>query len=358
MPTPLRPTLDRTFYTQRHMLGFLFLIVGFGLLFALYQMFDRLQTLRVEATQYAPVAVEMPTYTATFPGNWAYFTRKDDLLTMNATEDPTSAMIVMNATTSMVDRYRYRALDTNPAFVVRQLAKAYTTVFGEDKTFDVLGIESVPFLPGVPSIRVWFTINNPYRHGRACLFYVDNTQYLFWGLLGDGDPEGHTIDRFLNGSSGVVTLPNTQRDVYERPVIHSGTITYAESRAASEDAERELALARTHATRVEQFAGSDDSDLVAALKHYRRAIHLLASIRREDVIVGTDEADRFIRLEALRDEQVEDWFNDLESAQKMGDLATAYKKATELASRLTLEGEADECLRVQAILRTLPKVEE
>ncbi len=353
MPTPLRPTLDRTFYTQRHILSFLFLIVGFGLLLALYQMVGRLQSLQAEATQSASVTVEMPAYTATFPGEWAYFTRKDDLLTMHATEDPTSAIIVMNATTSTADRYRYRALDTNPAFAVRQLTKAYTTLFGEDKTFDVLGIESVPFLPGVPSIRVWFTTDQPYRQGRACIFYVDNTQYLFWGILGDGDPEGHTIERFLNGSSGAVTVTNTQHDVYERPVIHSGTITYAESRAASENAERELILARTHANRVELTNG-DDSDLVPALEHYRKAIRLLASIRREDVIIGSDEAERFIQLETLRRKQVQDWFNALEGAQKMGDWVTARQKATELLNRLTLEGEADDRLRVQAILRTLP----
>ncbi len=353
MPTPsLRPTLDRTLYTQRHAIGVALLIGGFLLLLALYQMVDRLQALRQEAARFAQTEVVMPAFRATLPGAWHHYTKFGDALVLHATEDETGAFAMLRATT--LPAFRFRALDTNPAFVARKLAKVYATFFGKDETFDILGVESVPFLPRVPAVRVWFTLNNPYRQGRATLFYLEDTQYLFWGIRGEGDPEGAELARFLSGSSGAVVLPGT-RDRYARPVIHSGKITYAESREASEAAERELVLAQAYADRIGILKGREAVDVVPALMHFRKAVQLLASVRREDSLLSSDLPERFVRLAQQRETQVVAWFDQLERAQKMGDLVAVRAQATEIVNGATLEGEAEYRLRAQMILRDLPE---
>ncbi len=350
----LRPVLDRTFYTQRHVLGLGFLLGGFALLLGLYHLVGVWQALRAEAARSAAVAVQMPCYQAALPEGWAYYTRRGDSLTLVARESEGGALLALDAVVSGEDRYRYRALDTNPAFVVRKLAKSYAAHFGVERTFDILGIDSVPFLPGIPSVRFWFSVDNPSRQGRACLFYVDNTQYLFWGLMGEGDPDGRVLERYLSGSSGAVVLPESSGDRYARPVIHSGKITYAQSRAASEEAERELAQAQAHAARIKLAGSAHAMDLVPALDHFRKAVRLLSSIRREDRIVRTEVEARFAELEALRRRQVKGWFDAVDCALAMRDIEAARAQLEQLIASLILEGEADDRLRAQLLLGHLP----
>lgn len=356
MPSPFpRPTLDRTLHTQRHAIGLALLVGGFLALLLLYGMWGRLRDLRAEAVRPAETEVAMAGFTARVPGDWAAYSRLgDSLLVMQASAEPGAAVAALGVTRAPA--YRFRALDTNPAFAVRQLARAYAAAFGTDEAFDVLGVETAPYLPGVPSVRVWFTVGNPRREGRARLFHLDDAQYLFWGLAGVGDPAGRTLDRLLSGNSGAVTVPDV-RDAFERPVIHSGRIAHTESRAASEAAARELALADAHAVRAEAVEGAEAADLVPALGHYRKAVRLLASVRRETSLVGTEEAARFDRLAERRRAQVRAWFDLLERAQRMGDTAAARAQAQAILRDATLEGEAEDRLRARAILRALPEPE-
>ena len=344
MAKPDRPTLPFTLRGQRRLIAGALLVAAFLLLLLVYLQWGRVRDLLAELGRPLPYTLVDDRLTVSpDPAAWgAFATIGDDrptrFLLLREHADGTGALVVLQ--TTRAPDLAARALDLSPAVLAAKLTASHADL-GHAQTVRLLGVEARPHAAGVVAAHFFFDAGDD--HGEGILFYVDDVEYLFWGHRGgDGSP---ALAPFFAPVGGAVTLPEGLRDAFDRPVVDSNALTFAETRAVAEEAERERAAARTAAARDE---------LVPALGHYRKALRLLSSIREEDLLLDSPEADRFRALADDRRRQVDAWFARLDRAVGMGDVEAARAQAGFIRDNATLEGEAPDRLRAEAVLRALP----
>ena len=345
MAKPDRPTLPFTLHGQRRLIVGALLVAAFLLALLIYLQWGRVRDLRAELAQPLPYTLVDDRFTVSPDPAWgAYATiggddRPTRLLVFSERPDGSGATVVLQ--TTRAPALAARALDLSPAVLATKLTASHTAAIGRAQPVRLLGVETRPHAAGVVAAHFFFDAEDD--HGEGILFYVDDVEYLFWGHRGgEGSP---ALAPFFAAVGGAVTLPEGLRDTFARPVIDSNALTFAQARAVAEEAERERAAARTAA---------DRADLVPALDHYRKALRLLSSIREEDLLLDSPEADRFQALAEDRRRQVDDWFDRLDRALGMGDTEAAHEQAAFIRDNATLEGEAPDRLRAEATLRALP----
>ncbi|MEG1552515.1 MAG: hypothetical protein RR417_03080 [Kiritimatiellia bacterium] len=345
----VKPALDRTLYTQRHAIYVALLLAAFVLVLTLYMAYGRLRTLQQEAGTPAETQVKMPLYGAYVPGGWEGYVRSEHTLHMMRRVETASAHLLL--CTDANPAYAYRALDVNPAFVARHLAHQYETVFHSEVAIDLHGTEIIPCRPGVPAVHFFFRVANK-MNGEGLLFYVKDVEFLVWGIAPLGETDGMAeIKQFLRNIFATMILPEV-RELFSRPVIHSGRITYEQGHEVCAAAGKELTLARQHASRCEV---APEGNLVPALTHYGEALSLLSSVRQEDDFLGSQEFSRFERLTARRLAQIREWFLLLEKCTELRDIKGARKQAQFILDHATLDDEVMDRRRAHEILRSLPE---
>ncbi len=343
MAKPDRPTLPFTLHGQRRLIAGVLLVAAFLLALLIYLQWGHIRDLRAELAQPLPYTLVSDRLTVSPDPAWgAFATIGDDrptrFLLFTEHPDGTGALAVLQTTRD--PGLAARALDLSPAVLATKLTASHAAI-GRSQPVRLLGVETRPHAAGVVAAHFFFDAEDD--HGEGILFYVDDVEYLFWGHRGgEGSP---ALAPFFAAVGGAVTLPEGLRDDFARPVIDSNALTFEQTRAIAEEAERERAAARTAA---------DRADLVPALVHYRKALSLLSSIREEDILLDSPEADRFQALAEERRRQVDDWFAKLDRAHGMGDTEAARTQAAFIRDNATLEGEAPDRLRAEAILRALP----
>ena len=344
MAKPDRPTLPFALHGQRRLIAGALLVAAFLLLLLVYLQWGRVRDLLAELGRPLPYTLADDRLTVSPDPAWgAFATIGDDrptrFLLLREHADGTGALVVLQTTRD--PDLAARALDLSPAVLASKLTASHAAVLGRAQPVRLLGVETRPHAAGVVAAHFFFDADDD--HGEGILFYVDDVEYLFWGHRGgDGSP---ALAPFFASVGGAVSLPEGLRDAFDRPVVDSNALTFAETRAVAEEAERERAAARTAAARDE---------LVPALGHYRKALRLLSSIREEDLLLDSPEADRFRALADDRRRQVDAWFARLDRAVGMGDVEAARRQAAFIRDNATLAGEAPDRLRAEAALRALP----
>lgn len=343
MAKPERPTLPFTLHGQRHLIGCALLVAAFLFALALYLQWGRVRDLRATLATPLPSTLANDLLSVTPAPAWgAYaFVKGGDTQAILLRERPEGPGAVVVLQALRAPELAVRALDVSPAVLAVKLTASYAAVLGKETSVKLLGSETRPHRSGVTAAHFFFDAED--EHGEGIFFYVGDVEYLFWGLR--GGPGSPSLAPFLAAVGGAVSLPETLRDDFARPVIDSNTFTFAHTHAVAQEAQRERAAAR---------AAADRHDLVPALTHYRKALRLLASIRQEDVLLADPEAERFRALAADRRRQLDDWFARLDRARGMGDVEATRAQATFIRDNATLEGEAADRLRAEAILRALP----
>ena len=344
MAKPDRPTLPFTLHGQRRLIAGALLVAAFLLLLLVYLQWGRVRDLLAELGRPLPYTLADDRLTVSPDPAWgAFATIGDDrptrFLLLREHADGTGALVVLQTTRD--PDLAARALDLSPAVLASKLTASHAAVLGRAQPVRLLGVETRPHAAGVVAAHFFFDADDD--HGEGILFYVDDVEYLFWGHRGgDGSP---ALAPFFAPVGGAVSLPEGLRDAFDRPVVDSNALTFADARAVAEEAERERAAARTAA---------DRGELVPALGHYRDALRLLSSIREEDLLLDSPEADRFQALAEDRRRQLDDWFARLDRAVGMGDVEAARRQAAFIRDNATLAGEAPDRLRAEAALRALP----
>ena len=146
-------------------------------------------------------------------------------------------------------------------------------------------------------------------------------------------------------------IPNIRESI-DRPVVNSGHLTAEQNERVHQQVDREMALWRLFADRVET---GTTAALLPALKHYREAMRLLSSIRQERLALGTDEFKRYLTFLERRRRDVEEWFVVLDKAMAMRDWETARSQAQWIIDHATLTGERVDARRAADALAKIPE---
>ncbi len=345
MPKPDRPVLPFTLHGQRQIIACALLALGFLLALALYLQWGRVRDLR------AALAAPLPR-TLVLPGNllavtpdpaWGAYAilgsgPSHAILLRERPEGP-GAIALLQATRA--DALAVRALDLAPALLATKVSASHAAAFGTAPLVSLLGVETRTVRPGVSAAHFFFDIGD--ASGEGILFLLDDVEYLFWGLRGDA--HSPPLAPFFATAGGSVELPDDLRDRFDRPVIDSGALSFARTRALADEAAREAAAAR---------AAAERDETLPALAHIRKALRLYASIHQEDLLLASPDAARFRDLVAKRRDELAACFARVDRARAMGDIAAAREAAAFIRDNATLDGETADRLRAEAILRALP----
>lgn len=338
-----KPVIRTTFFTARTTLALALLVAGFLALLALYLASDRRAALRRAAATPVATTVDMPDFTAVVPPGWQSYSRSGRVLRMFRRTGAGLPSITLAVARD--EAFAFRALDTNPAFVVRKLARA----LGPDANVTLLGSETVPVDPGIPAVHFFF--ERAATRGEGLFFYKDDAEYLFWGLAATDDAVGQAdIRGFMRAAFTAIVLPD-RRERFDRPVIQSGLLAYEDTRRALATADKELALFRLYSARAD---AAPDANLVPALRHFHDTIHALSSVRQERALLNTPAFARYQALAAARRQEVAEWFVLLAKDRAMGDNDAARAQAQFIIEHATLDNEADDVLRAKAVLDAIP----
>ena len=149
----------------------------------------------------------------------------------------------------------------------------------------------------------------------------------------------------------VMEIPDSRESI-DRPIVNSGRLTAEQNERVHMQVEREMALWRLFADRVET---GTNAALLPALKHYREALRLLSSIRQERLALGTDDYKRYLTFLERRRRDVEEWFVVLDKAMAMRDWDAARSQAKWIIDHATLTGERIDARRASDALAKIPE---
>ena len=347
--TNLKPAIVPTAYSARVALGAFVLLALFCAFLWLYNAFGALQKARGRLAEPAPTRVEMPLYTVTLPVGWAFYSVKEESVTVF--KNVVDAAPVLHIDALRDPGFAYHALDENPTVILRTLDEDITSehlkgIVG-DMVLSAIGTEILTVKPGISAVRILFDAGA--HNGEGLVFYAGDVCYLIWALQADDDKEASAETReFFRGLFENMVLPDLREQI-DRPVVHSGRLTAELNEATQLKIGREMALWDLFAARVE---AEPESALLPALRHYREALTLMSSIRQERVALGSEAFVRYKALLDKRNRDVAEWFVVLDKAVAMRDWQKARRQAKWIMKHATLTGERLDARRAADILAT------
>lgn len=346
-----KPAVVPTLLSSRSLAWSLVLVAAFLVLWWLYSAYGRLESVRAELRRATKTHVVAPPMSANVPAGWAAYSLTPREFRMYRQTDSRLPLIEINI--DRANEHRFRALDRNPAVVLNLVQKhlAWESRYKEtEPKLALTGLEVVLVKPGVQGIHFVFKTEDGLL-GEGVEFFLGDIRYMVWGLAERADAAALAdIGGFVGRIFDEIDLPDIRED-FERPVIHSGNLTAEDNRRTLEEAEREVLMWKLFAKRAET---EGQTALLPAIQHFRNAVRLLSSIRRERAFVESDEYERYRRLMKVRRDDVRKWFVLLDKYRAMRDYAAARRQAAFIFDHVTLVGEGTDRRRAADALANLP----
>ena len=349
MGKKLKPTIVPTLRSAKTAAWGALLVGAFFALLMLYLAYGRLAA--AERRLATPVRTEVasPFGTVKVPAGWEAYSVDRENMRMLRRQDSTIPLIEINV--MRAPQYAYRALDGNPALLVRRIAEHVRhepTAEGVSSLVDLLGSEIVQIKPGVNGIRFVFDAGE--ARGCGLEFYLGDKRYFIWGYAPHAAPEIAEIEAFMRHVFESVTLPDTLED-FDRPVVDSSQQTAESNARVFAEVERERAMWKLFSERAESERASS---LLPAIQHFRKLIRLLAGIRQEESFIAGEDFRRYQRLLKLRRETVREWFVLMEKYRAVKDFRAARRQAKFIVDHATLVGEGLDQRRAAEALARMP----
>ena len=312
------------------------LVAAFLALLAVYAAVGNLiaaHRIRVTAR---PTRVQTPFYTTQVPAGWAFYALDGNDLRMYKSEVGRAPVVCYSVRQD--EEFRYRALDLNPALMARRLTE-HLVALGlsneSNETARVIATDVVQVDPNVSAVRAQFECGR--LAGESLFFILDAAAYQVMGLWDWSDrATAKEIRRRLEHIFDVDDLL-AWKMVYQRPVINSANLTAQEHQHVHELAGNERAMWELFAARSE----TEPESVLPAIVHFRKLILLLASIREEQELCGSEEFARYRKLLEARAAERTSWQLLLDKYQSLGDLDKAIKQAKYIVENAVLEDEAE-----------------
>jgi len=313
-----------------------FVLLFFSAL-AVYLAVDRFLAAREALDSPRETKVVTPYFETSVPAGWGEYSATNGLVVMRRTTKGTLPFVLVLAERN--GTYRYRALDANPGLLTQKIQPLLEQEFavrpGDDRSIRLSGTEVVRAMPGISSLRAYFTYGP--CAGLSHSFFIDNVRYVFVGCWKRGNVEDEAAVRSrVYRVLGATTFSETH-DRFTRPVVNSADLTAAEHARIVRLVEREKVLWRLFADRV---ATEPETALMPAIEHFRKALRLLSSVREERTLLESPDVARYRDFLARRQASVRDWFVLLDKYRATGDRSAAKEQAALIVRRATLEEEA------------------
>ena len=289
--TTPKPAIVPTVLSQKGVLWTLVLVALFGALMWLYTSWSALAAARERLAEPVKTTVEMPYFTLALPLGWEEWSKTSDEVAVWRRKDVDLPILHFLSEREM--GFAYHALDVNPAVVLRVIDEDIMSerIPGLPETLSLVskGVSGFAVKPGVIGVRVDFDFDTAPFSGEAAIFYSGDIRYVAWAIWPETDEVAESeIRQYMSRLFDVMKVPDCRESI-DRPVVNSGRLTAEQNERVHKQVDRELALWRLFADRVE--AGTSAA-LLPALKHYREALRLLSSIRQERLALGTDDFTR------------------------------------------------------------------
>lgn len=254
---------------------------------------------------------------------------------------------------------QFRALDCNPALVTRRLMNeiAAESLFTNPVVNVWLtGIGLGQGKTGLPTVRFLFqpTVGEMELTGGGVMFYSGEYRFFAWWLAEASDPAAVGELRAFSDSPFERLRPPPSQEVFDRPVIESQKLTAERSRQVQAEAERELSLWRLFADR----AKAESAARLPAISHFRDAVRLLASVRRESGVLASEDFAEYARLLERRRAMVREWFVQLDKFQAIGDAEAMKRQAEFIRDHATLTEEAPQVHRALDMIAELESAQQ
>ena len=291
--------------------------------------------------------VETELFRCTLPRSVARYSVEGNCLTVHW--NPTNDVPMLMLSAYRAPAVAYCAIDANPMLsaiavenILRDLGVAQS--FGVADRPDVIGVKFLHVKPGVIAAHSLFR----YRHGEGllCVFARGDTYY---GLLAYWDSDdARDVEEAMAESrkffDGLELLASPDR--FERPFIDSSTLTATEHAKVVAEAESERMQWRLFADRI---ATEPERALVEAIRHFRRQLELLSSIREEGGLLASEDFNRYEKLLERRAASVRDWFVQLDKYLAIGDDEAAARQAEFIRRHAILREESLDCRRAATV---------
>lgn len=249
---------------------------------------------------------------------------------------------------------QFRALDCNPALVSRRLMNeiaAEAPVTNSVVNVGLTGIGLGQGKTGLPTARFLFQpIGGEQRlTGGGVMFYSGEYRFFVWWLAEASDRVAIGELKAFSDNPFERLRPPLSQEVFDRPVIQSQKLTSERSRQVQAEAERELSLWRLFADR----AKAESTARLPAISHFRDAVRLLASVRRESGVLASEDFAEYVRLLERRRAMVREWFVQLDKFQAIGDTEAMKRQAEFIRDHATLTEEAPQVHRALDMIAEL-----
>ena len=342
-----KPVIVPSLATAGTLVGVVLLLFAFVAAILLYSAADRyLGAAKALRTKRA-TRIETSYLVLNVPASWARYAQDGDDVYMY--RSATDGLPLLFTTAQRDAAFAYRALDTNPSLVQRQLKPTFARlgVCGAGDKVSVLATDVVSVDPGVSAVRAIVEVDQV--EGLALTFIVDDVSYVFCGLWRAQDQAaGREIrDRLAHVFDRVVIKNPTSR--FTRPVVNSAELTTEEHTRVLAQAGSERALWELFETR----AKTESDSVLPAIEHFRKLMTLTSSIHEEKALCASPAFRRYYELLAVRKAKVAEWFLLLDKYRSMGDAKRAIDQAKFIVKRAVLEDESLDRRRAARVLKTL-----
>ena len=344
-----KPAVVPTVLSQKGIFWTLILVALFGAFLWLYTAWSGLARARARLGEPVPTTVSAAFFDVTPPLGWEEYSVDGSAVAVWRQKG--AALPILHFLAERDPAFAYHALDVNPAILLRTIDE---DIAGErlpgipDKLSLVSkGVATFTVKPGVSGVKIVYDFDTAPFAGEAAIFYAGDIRYVIWSVWRDGDAAVEAeIRAFMSRLFDVFKTPDLRESI-----DRSGRLTAEMNARAHQQVDRELALWRLFAARVD---AGESASLLPALRHYREALRLLSSIRQERVALATADFARYGRLLERRRRDVEEWFVVLDKAMAMRDWQTARAQAKWIVAHATLTGERVDARRASDALAQMP----
>lgn len=349
-----KPAVVPTAISQKGILWTLVMVALFGALIWLYSSWSALVAARERLSEPVVSKVSIPAFKVTLPVGWEVYSKDDQALAVWRRKG--KPLPILHFLAERDPGFTYHALDVNAAIVLRIIDEDIVAegVPGLPDTLSLVakGLDTFTVKPGVIGVRLLFDFDNAPYTGEGAVFYSGDVRYVIWSVWPEDDAAAaKEIHSYMARLFDAFNIPE-ERETIDRPVVNSGLLTAEQNESVHRQADREVALWRLFASRVDAGEGSA---LLPALEHYREALRLLSSIRQERLALVSDDFARYGKFLERRRRDVAEWFVVLDKAMAMRDWKAARDQAKWIMSHATLTGERADARRAAETLAKIPE---